>query len=852
MNLLSEKVEKILPTVQKPGRYAGNEIHIIKKKKENVEVRFVLAFPDVYEIGMSHLGLGILYHRVNQCKWAVAQRVYAPWVDMERALRAHAIPLFTLESKTPVRFADVLGITLQYELHYPNVLNLLDLSGIPIRAKDRKEEDPIVIGGGPCAFHAEPLAPLFDALVLGDGEEIILEIARIVRQKKQERWSREETLFALARLPGVYIPNFYQDEYDANGIFQRIVPKYPNLPSVISSNIVSRLKPEYYPPSPLVPLIEVTHDRLSLEIMRGCTRGCRFCSAGIFYRPVRIRPISELVQYAREAILRTGYDEISLVSLSTSDYPHLMDLLVSLRHLFRDDPVAISFPSLRPETLTPEMADFATELRRTGLTLAPEAGTQRLRDVINKNNTEEDLLRAVEIAFEKGWRHVKLYFMIGLPTETEADLLGIVDLIHKVVQIGRRFGRKEVHVSISPFSPKPHTPFQWERQNSIEEFEQKIQYLKDRIRWKEVKLSWRDPRVSQIETALARGDRRTFSAIERAWQLGARFDAWTDQFVYDRWVRAFEETGLSMKTACEAQPIGQTLPWNHLSKGISQAFLLREREKAFSATPTPDCREKGCEDCGLLQRICMKQKSGSSEPEKSQPRFSSPVIFRLTKPLVHRVRIAYRKGPEVRFISHLDVLRAFVRAFRKARIHLAFSGGFHAHPRISPGPPLPLGYTSRAEYLDVESLDTIPMAFERLIAPCLPQGLMVFQHRYIPPQIPPLDGSITLIKYRAFWKEGPPYYELEPAIAEFLSKNSCKIQRGQKEVDIRLSVGELYAREDGIYCVLRLGTGPLARVEEILKLLIPKHEEFPLDVQIERIQQFIERMGKRVTPMEVE
>jgi len=852
MDLLSEKLEKILPRVQKPGRYVGNEIHVIKKKRENVEVRFVLAFPDVYEIGMSHLGLGILYHRINQCKWAFAERVYAPWPDMEKELRTQAIPLFTLESKTPVRFADVLGITLQYELHYPNVLNLLDLSGIPIRATDRKEEDPIVIGGGPCAFHAEPLAPLFDALVLGDGEEIILEIARVIRKKKQERWSRQETLFALSRLPGVYIPNFYQDEYDANGIFQRIVPKSPDLPSIVFSNIVPRLKPEYYPVAPLVPLIEVTHDRLSLEIMRGCTRGCRFCSAGIFYRPVRIRPISELVQYAREAILCTGYDEISLVSLSTSDYPHLMDLLFSLRHLFRDDPIAISFPSLRPETLTPEMADFATELRRTGLTLAPEAGTQRLRDVINKNNTEEDLLRAVEIAFKKGWRHVKLYFMIGLPTETEADLLGIAELVHKVVQLGRRFGRKEVHVSISPFSPKPHTPFQWERQNSIEEFEQKIQYLKDRIRWKEVVLSWRDPRVSQIETVLARGDRRFFSAIERAWQLGARFDAWTDQFVYERWVRAFEESGLSMKTPCQAQNIEQTMPWEHLSKGISKAFLLREREKAFSGTPTPDCREKGCEDCGLLKRICIHQKSDFSDSEKSQPRVSAPVILRVAKPSVHRVRIAYRKGPEVRFISHLDVLRAFIRAFRKARIRLAFSEGFHAHPRISPGPPLPLGYTSRAEYMDVESVDTIPMAFERIIMPCLPKGFTVSQHRFISPQIPPLDGSITLIQYRAYWKEGPPYRALEPAISEFLSRNSCKIQRGQKEVDIRLSVGELYAKEDGLYFVFRLGSGPLARVEEVLRVLIPSYEDFPMDVQIERIQQFIEKMGKRFTPMEVE
>jgi radical SAM family uncharacterized protein/radical SAM-linked protein len=850
---LWEKIEPILPNVLRPGRYAGNELNVAQKNRDDVEVRFVLAFPDVYEIGMSHVGFEILYHVLNRHDWIAAERVYSPWTDMETWMRRLGVPLFSLETKTAVRRADVLGITLQYELHYTNILNLLDLADIPIRSAERGERDPLVVAGGPCAFNPEPLADFLDAVVLGDGEEAAVGVAKLVRQKKREKWNRSQTLKALSKLPGVYVPSLYREERDAEGRFMGLVPVDPDAPQKVTANIVYHLKPEYYPSKPLVPLIEVTHDRFSLEIMRGCTRGCRFCNAGSIYRPVRFRPIEELVRQAREVISNTGYDEISLVSLSTSDYPNLSELLFGLQNLFRDESISLSFPSLRPDTFTPEMADFAAGLRKSGLTLAPEAGTQRLRDVINKNNTEEDLLRAVETAYDRGWRHVKLYFMIGLPTETREDLEGIVSMIGKVVALGKRFGRKEIGVSLSPFSPKPQTPFQWEAQDPVPVLEEKIRFLKQQIRWREVKLSWRDPRVSKLETALGRGGREMASVVFNAWKSGARFDAWTDLLRHDLWQNAFEQARISIESTGSVRNPEDVQPWDHLSKGMTRQFFILERKRALSQTATEDCAKGACSDCGLNETTDCSGQVKQIVPPRGE-RTVPPVIQKIGTPKTEaamRVRMAYRKDSDVRFTSHLDLLRIFIRAFRRARIRLALTQGFHAHPRLSPGPPLPLGFTSRAEYLDFDVLDNIPSSFERAFNPHLPRGLEVFQHAVIPDKTPALDGSITLAGYFVTWAGSPEYASLKPKIETVLARNSCRIRREKKEVDIRLSVVELTAGAAGVSMLIRLGTPESARAKEVLDSLFEVYEEPPKAYRIERTVLLIEKSGKRLTPMEV-
>ena len=858
-----EKIEAFLPEVTRPGRYIGNELNVVKKNWNQIEVSFALAFPDVYEIGMSHVGMKILYCILNRIDWVAAERVYSPWVDMEEKMRDGDIPLFSLESRIPISRFDILGITLQYELQYTNVINLLNLAGIELKAANRQEKDPIIVAGGPCAYNPEPMAEFFDGVVLGDGEEVVVEIAEVVRQAKKEKWKRKTILEKLSQLKGVYVPSLYRVTYDSQGAFRSIVPVEEGEHPDIQARICDHLKKEYYPQKPLVPMIEVTHDRFSLEIMRGCTRGCRFCNAGMIYRPVRERSVEDLVNQTQETLANTGYDEVSLVSLSTSDYCHLNELLTRLKSTYQNEGVSISFPSLRPDTFTPEIADGAYGLRRSGLTLAPEAGSQRLRDVINKNNREEDLLQAVDIAYQKGWKRIKLYYMIGLPTERQEDLEAMIDQIGKVVRVGRKYGKKEVHVSISPFCPKPQTPFQWESQDTLEEMQKKSLFLKENIPWREVKLSWRDPRISRLEAVLGRGDRRLGEVIYRVWKDGGRFDAWSDQFNFDRWLKAMTDCPLSIDFYAGKREIDDSLPWDHLSKGISKSFLLQERIRAYAAEVTGDCRSMGCRGCGLMEHPeCRKIIStGKKHRDSDGTNGKAPVfgrkIRRIQLPEMKRkVRVAYKKESGIRFTSHLDTLRIYTRAIKRARIPMAMTQGYHVHPKIATGPPLTTGYTSRAEYIDLELCQNLPRNFEEVLNRHLPEGLRVFQSKVILGKVPSLNGSISLASYHVEADWPGDTNEMGVWITEFLKKNSYRIMRDkkgqEKEVDIRPFVEELSMEDGSIVIVLRFTPQGTARVEEVIYGFLPHYEETPIKMRVERTGLYIERQGLRMTPLEVD
>jgi len=580
--------EKLLPFVDKPGRYVGNEFNIIVKP--NAKFRIALCFPDVYEIGMSYIGFKILYNIVNQIPWASAERVYAPWVDAEEIMRKEGILLFSLETKRPLKFFDIVGFTLQYELHYTNILNMLDLGGVPIFSKDRTEEDPIVIAGGPVACNPEPMSAFIDAFLLGDGENLLPAFLELVYNMKKEGAKRDEILLTAAKtLQGVYVPKFYEPVYD-DGKLKGMKKLFDELPLPVKRNVIPELKPEYYPEKPVVPLIEVVHDRFQLEIMRGCTQGCRFCNAGMIYRPVRERPVDDLINETKTVIENTGYEEMSFVSLSTSDYSLLPELMSRNYELVKEKRISPSFPSLRPQTYTKGIAKFAREGGASGLTFAPEAGTERLRRVINKQSSEEDFYRAVEIAIDHGWRLVKLYFMMGLPTETYEDLDGILKIAENVVRIAKRkkIYNMEVHVSVSPFSPKAHTPFQWERQNSIEELLEKTRYLKSKNRCKNIKLDIRDPRITTLETILGRGDRKISNVIYSAWKKGAKFDAWTDKLNFNLWMEALKENGLTVEEYIREYEKDDVFPWDHIFMGVLKKFLWRERQKAYREAMVPD------------------------------------------------------------------------------------------------------------------------------------------------------------------------------------------------------------------------------------------------------------------------
>ena len=607
---MKQLLERILPAVQKPARYTGGEYNEIKKDPTQTRVRVAFCFPDTYEIGMSNVGMRILYGVMNNMEGVWCERVFAPWADMEAAMRENNLPLWALESQDPVKDFDMIAFTIGYEMSYTNILNMLSLSGVPLKSSERKGLKNIVFAGGVCAFNPEPLAEFIDFFALGEGEEISVEIVSLYDKAKAGDWTKEKFLQEVSKIPGVYVPSFYEHTYNEDGTISAIIPKN-GAPEKVTKRIIENLDTAYYPTKMIVPSTEIVHDRANLEVFRGCIRGCRFCQAGFSCRPVRKKSADVLYQQAVETLENSGHNEITLSSLSTSDYRELKELTDDLIPYCKGNKINLSVPSLRADNFSRELMQKLQTLRKSGLTFAPEAGTQRLRDVINKNLTEEEILSTCQIAFSGGWSNVKLYFMLGLPTETDEDVIGIAELVYKIILCWKEHATNKkrglrVHVATAYFVPKPHTPFQWEKQITQEEYIRRCKLLKSHFYSKSIEYNYHEPDLSRLEAVMARGDRRMGAVIEEAVKRGARLDGWDEHFSYQTWMDAFEACGVD-PDFYTTRGFGddEILSWDTIDVGVSKRFLQLEKKRAYDAKITPDCRH-GCSGCGadkLLQEV---------------------------------------------------------------------------------------------------------------------------------------------------------------------------------------------------------------------------------------------------------
>jgi radical SAM family uncharacterized protein/radical SAM-linked protein len=775
--------DSFLCRVQRPARYLGGEINAVRKDPRAVSLRVALLFPDLYEVGMSHLGLGLLYGLLNREDTIWAERAYAPAPDLEAELRARGQPLTSLESGTPLSQFDLLGVSLQYELGYTNFLNILELGGVPRLAAERGPGDPVVVAGGPTCFNPEPVAPFLDAVALGDGEEVILELAATVAAWKAARGSRRELWQALEELEGVYVPARFDLEFDERGQLREIIPTGRR--AIIRKRVLDDLNRVAVPSQVLVPYCQIVHDRLNLEIARGCTRGCRYCQAGMIYRPLRERRAVDLLAWTEAALAATGYEELSLLTLSAGDYTSLTWLLQELMDRGARRQVAISLPSLRADTLTPEIMEQIQRVRRTGLTLAPEAGTDRLRRVINKSLTEEVILASARQAFAAGWPLLKLYFMLGLPTETEADRAAIPPLARQILQTGPQGVR--LHLSLGNFIPKSHTPFQWERQANLSECRQFLHEVKDGLRRRQLQVKWNSAAQTWLEGIFSRGDRRLAPVLLAAHRLGCRLDAWSEHLRLEPWIQAFQETGVDPDFYLRERHPDEVLPWDHLDCGVRREFLLRERDRAFQGLETPDCRRDGCQDCGVCdhERLDLRLDRAPLTPP-------APVMAAAPMPpRPERYRLTYAKLGQARWLSHLELISAFYRSLRRSGLPLVLSAGFHPLPRVSFHGALPVGVESLAETLDVELSEILaPAALVDSLNRVLPPGVKVVEAVRLPQRLPPPRRETVVYQVES------PAPLFQGALAEaFLAREEFPVTRRRpKEKDRVIDLRPLVAR----------------------------------------------------------